>query len=100
MMTILRALLSKINWAALGGLVVGLVGVVFALFRNEQAKSATAEAGRKVAEKEAQVERSNAEAHKAATTAVETAVSVKEEVEKLPDSKLDQVGRELGIIRD
>lgn len=99
-MIFIKTLLSKINWGALVGLLVGIAGVVFGLFRNEQAKTATAVSERKVAEKEAEVARGNAEAHKAGTKAVETAATVKEEVEKLQDSELDQVGREMGILRD
>lgn len=100
MMTVLRALLSRLNWGAIVGAVVGIAGVVFALFRNEQAKTATAEAERKVAEKTAEVAQGNADAHKAETKAVTTAAEVKKEVSNLPDADLDRVGREMGILRD
>ena len=98
-MTFITALLSKLNWGAIVGIFAGIAGVVFGLFRNQQAKTATAEAKRAVAEKTAAVEKGNAAASLAATKAVSAATQAANEVSRIPDSELDKEGASLGILR-
>lgn len=98
-MSILLALLRK-NWAALVGAALAIIGVVFGVFRDQQAKVATAEAERKVAEKTAAVAEGNAAARQAETKAVTNAATVEKQVAATPDSELDKLGAELGILRD
>lgn len=99
MIAFLSALLKKVNWSAIVGAVIGIAGVVFGLFRNQQAKTATAEAAQQVAEKTAAVEKGNAAARQAETNAVTNAAQVAKEVAAVPDSDLDKLGAEMGILR-
>lgn len=100
MMALIVGLLKKVNWSAIAGIVIGIVGVVFGMFRNQQAKTATAEAERKVADAAARVAEGNAAARQAETKAVTNAASAAKEVAAVPDSELDKLGAELGILRE
>lgn len=99
MIAFLAGLLKKVNWGTIAAVVVGITGVVFGMFRNQQAKTATAEADRKVAEKTAAVAEGNAAASRAETKAVTNAATAAKEVAAIPDSELDKAGAELGILR-
>lgn len=100
MLAALSSLLGSLDWAAVGAFLVGLAGVVFGMFRHEQAKTKTAQAEQKVAQKDAEVAAGNAAASQAATKAVTAAQKAAVETKKIKEDDLDRVGAELGILRD
>ena len=99
MLSVLKTLLSKINWTALVGTVVGIAGIVFGMFRNEQAKTATAQADQKVARKDAEVATQEAKATERKAEAVQNAAEAVKETKAIPDDELDKEGAEMGILR-
>lgn len=100
MLAAITSFLGGLNWAAVGAFFVGIAGVVFGMFRNEQAKSKTAKAEQKVAQKDAEVAAGNAAASQAAAKASAAAHRASVVTKKIKNADLDKVGEELGILRE
>lgn len=100
MLTFITGLLGSFNWAKLIPWVLGAAGVLFGLFRHQQAKITTAEANQKVTEVTSEAAQANAEAEIRRAETQKNAALAKAETAKIPESDLDKEGEAMGIVRD
>jgi hypothetical protein len=92
-MTIISILLKFGPW------LLAAAGVLFGMFRHQQAATATAKAQAQVAQAQATVDAGNAAAAQAGQQAVVTAASAQQQAAAVPDSDLDQQLSQIGALR-
>jgi hypothetical protein len=81
------------------GLLTGGAGVLFGLFRHQQAKAATAKASAVVAKAQASVANSNAAAALAGQQDAANASQAQQQAAAIPDANLDAELQQLGALR-
>lgn len=84
---------------AILGALVGAGGVLWGMFRHQQAKADVAAAHEQVAQANARVDADNAAAAQAGQQAAAAAVNAQQQVAATPDSNLDARLAELGALR-
>ncbi|NIE67484.1 hypothetical protein [Burkholderia sp. Ax-1719] len=98
-MTIIATFLAA-HLAAIIPWLIGGAGVLFGLFRHQQAKTATAKAAATVAQAQASVATSNATAAIAGQQAVANAEQASQQAAAIPDANLDAELQKLGALRN
>ncbi|WP_412021550.1 hypothetical protein [Burkholderia cepacia] len=84
---------------AILGLLAGASGVLFGMFRHQQAKTATAKAAAQVAQADAWVAAGNAAAAQAGQQAVVAAAAAQQQAAVTPDSDIDARLADIGALR-
>ncbi|OXI63094.1 MULTISPECIES: hypothetical protein [Burkholderia] len=92
-MTIISILLKFGPW------LLAAAGVLFGMFRHQQAATATAKAAATVAQAQATVDAGNAAAAQVGQQAVATAAVAQQQAAATPDSNLDARLADLGALR-
>lgn len=84
---------------AIVGTLIGAGGVLWGMFRHQQAKTATATAAAQVAQADARVDASNAAAAQVGQQAAAAAAGAQQQAAAVPNSDLDAQLGQIGALR-